>query len=105
MATIPQAIDYGARPSLRTSRVDVPGQGELAVADAVERAASTFTQVMVERKEKQDRFNYSMAKQEFLTADLQRLGRQSPVIDGQLIKIAHESTIDILFIELADQEI
>lgn len=70
MATIPQVIDYGARPSLRSSRVDVPGQGELAVADAIERAANTFGQVMVERKEKQDRFNYSMAKQEFLTADL-----------------------------------
>lgn len=70
MATIPQVIDYGSRPSLRSSRVDVPGQGELAVADAIARAASTFGQVMVERKEKQDRFNYSMAKQEFLTADL-----------------------------------
>jgi len=70
MATIPQVIDYGSRPSLRSSRVDIPGQGELATADAIERAANTFGQVMVERKVKQDRFNYSMAKQEFLTADL-----------------------------------
>jgi len=71
MATIPQTIDYGAQPSLRTSRVDVPGSGELAVADAISRAADTFGQVMIERKQKQDKFNYSMAKQEYLTADLQ----------------------------------
>jgi len=70
MATIPQVIDYGARPSLRTGRVDVPGTGDIAVAEAIERAAGTFTQVMVERKEKQDAFNYNMAKQEYLTADL-----------------------------------
>jgi len=70
MATIPEVIDYGARPSLRSKRVDVPGTGDLAVADAIVVAASTFTQVMTERKVKQDNFNYAMAKQEYLTADL-----------------------------------
>lgn len=70
MAQIPQVIDYGARPSLRSSRVDVPGTGDIAVADSLVRAADTFTQVMTERKVKQDNFNYAMAKQEYLTADL-----------------------------------
>jgi hypothetical protein len=70
MATIPQVIDYGARPSLRSSRVDVPGTGDVAVADAIVRAADTFTRVVTERKVKQDAFNYNMAKQEYLTADL-----------------------------------
>jgi len=72
MATIPQVIDYGARPSLRSDRLDIPGEGELDVANAIERAANTFGAVMIERKEKQDSFNYNMAKQEYLTADLTR---------------------------------
>lgn len=72
MATIPQVIDYGARPSLRSSRVDIPGQGELAVSESVERAAATFGQVMTERKQTEDRFNYSMAKQKFITAEVMR---------------------------------
>ncbi len=70
MATIPESIDYGARPSLRSNRIDLPGRGELAVADALSNAANTFAAVMLERKHKQDRFNYNMAKQELLTADL-----------------------------------
>ncbi len=70
MATIPQVIDYGTRPSLRSKRVDVPGSGDLAVADAIVVAADRFTSIMTERKVKQDNFNYAMAKQEYLTADL-----------------------------------
>ncbi len=71
MATIPQAIDLGARPSLRVSRIDMPGQGQTAIAEAVALAADRFATIMVERKDKQDKFNYSMAKQEYLTADLE----------------------------------
>jgi hypothetical protein len=71
MATIPQAIDYGARPSLRSDRVDLPGEGETAISDAVAAAANTFADVMIDRKVKQDKFNYNMAKQEYLTAELQ----------------------------------
>lgn len=70
MATIPQAVDYGARPSLRSSRVDLPGQGELAVAEAISAAADTFGKTMIERKEKQDAFNYSMAIKKYQTDDL-----------------------------------
>ena len=70
MATIPQAIDYGARPSLRSDRVDLPGEGETAFAESLARAANTFADVMIDRKVKQDKFNYNMAKQEYLTGDL-----------------------------------
>lgn len=70
MATIPQAIDYGARPSLRSNRVDLPGQGELAISEAVAVAANTFADVMIDRKVKKDKFNYNMTKQEYLTGDL-----------------------------------
>ncbi len=70
MASIPKVLDYGARPSLRTGRVDIPGQGELAVADSIAVAADTFGRMMVQHKVKEDAFNYSMAKQEYLTADL-----------------------------------
>jgi len=71
MATIPQAIDYGARPSLRSSRVDVPGTGDLALADALSNAANNFAAVMAERKTKQDRLNYALAKNKILQADIE----------------------------------
>lgn len=70
MPTIPQAVDYGARPSLRTSRVDLPGEGELALSEAVAVAADTFGRTMIERKVKQDAFNYSMSIKEYQTDDL-----------------------------------
>jgi hypothetical protein len=38
MATLPSAPDY-QRVQLRSNRIDMPGQGELAVASALERAA------------------------------------------------------------------
>lgn len=69
---LPTAIDYGARPSLRSSRVDVPGTGELATGEALQRAASTFANMAIEKKEKQDRLNYSLAKNEILSADIRR---------------------------------
>ena len=70
MATIPEAPDYGARPSLRSNRVDLPGTGDTATGDALARAAGTFAQIYGEQKSKEDRLNYSLAKNELLTADI-----------------------------------
>lgn len=72
MAVIPKVLDYGAQPSLRTSRIDLPGQGELAIADAVVVAADTFSSMMIDSKEKTDAFNYSMRVKEYQSADLQQ---------------------------------
>lgn len=71
MATLPQASDYGARVGLRSNRIDLPGQGELAVANALERAAGTFVGMAIEHKEKDDAISYSNAKNEYLIADIQ----------------------------------
>ena len=70
MATLPQAIDYGSRPSLRSSRVDVPGSGNMEFADALANAASTFTKMAIDHKQKDDALNYANAKNEYLIADI-----------------------------------
>lgn len=64
MATIPQAIDYGQRPSLRSNRVDRPDPGEADVADAIGRAAGAFAEGMIQHKEKADTHKYNVAKNE-----------------------------------------
>jgi hypothetical protein len=50
MPKIPDYLDYGARPSLRTTRVDMPNQAGTMVADALATAANRFANVMQERK-------------------------------------------------------
>lgn len=70
MAVIPKVLDYGAQPSLRTSRIDLPGQGDLAIAEAVAVAADTFSAIQIESKQKTDAFNYSMRVKEAQSADL-----------------------------------
>lgn len=70
MPTIPQAIDYGPRPSLRSGRVDPPDRSGLIMADAIENAANTFANVMVKRKGKRDALNYASVKSQLLTEDI-----------------------------------
>lgn len=71
MATLPQAADYGPRVRLVSNRIDRPGQGEMAVAEALERAAATFTNMAIEHKQKDDALSYAHAKNEYLIADIQ----------------------------------
>lgn len=70
MPTIPSVLDYGAQPSLQTSRLDLPGQGNLAIADSIAAAAETFAQFKIEGKQKVDAFNYAMRIKELQSADL-----------------------------------
>ena len=70
MATIPQVTDFGSRPSLRSSRVDVPGSGEMALANSLANAADTFAKVMVERQDKKDAIEYANNKSLLLTEDI-----------------------------------
>lgn len=71
MATLPQAADYGPRVQLVSSRIDRPGEGENAVAEALERAAATFVNMAIEHKQKDDALSYAHAKNEYLIADIQ----------------------------------
>lgn len=71
MATLPQAADYGPRVKLVSNRIDIPGSGELAVAEALERAAGTFTGMAIQHKEKDDALSYAHAKNEYLIADIE----------------------------------
>ena len=71
MATLPQVTDYGSRVKLSSNRIDLPGQGEMAVANALERAAGTFVDMAIQHKEKDDALSYSNAKNDYLIADIQ----------------------------------
>ena len=62
-------MDYGARQSLQSNRLDMPGDSEAIIADSVLRAADTFTKVMGQAKEKKDRLSYSKAKADLAAAD------------------------------------
>ena len=66
---LPTALDYGERPSLRSNRIDAPAKSGLILAEAVERAAGNVVNLMVEKKQKTDRLNYALAKQEMMTAE------------------------------------
>ncbi len=70
MPTIPTDEDYGGRPSLRSNRLDLPGTGDLATGEALARAAGTAAEIYGAQKAKTDRLNYSLAKNELITADL-----------------------------------
>jgi len=70
MPQIPEAPDFGARPSLRSNRVDLPGAGDISTGEAVAKAANTFAAIYGEKKRKEDRLNYSLAKNELLNADI-----------------------------------
>ena len=71
MATLPQAADYGPRVKLVSNRIDIPGSGEMAVAEALSRAAGTFVNMAIEHKEKDDALSYAHAKNEYMIADIE----------------------------------
>lgn len=70
MARLPTVLDYGARPSMRSTRVDLPDESGLMIAESLASAASRFASLAGDKKAKDDRLNYSLAKNELLQADL-----------------------------------
>lgn len=70
MPKLPDVLDYGARPSMRSNRLDRPGNAATITGDALANAAETFVAVAQEHKKKNDAFNYAMAKNELLQADI-----------------------------------
>lgn len=70
MPRLPQAIDYGQRPSLQSNRLDMPGTGSQEAAQAVLAAATEFKNILDEKKGKKDDLNYALARNEIIEADL-----------------------------------
>ena len=70
MASLPTEQSYGKRVGLRSNRIDLPGSGETAVANALEQAAGTFTQMAIQHKQKDDALSYANAKSEYMIADI-----------------------------------
>lgn len=71
MPRLPTVLDYGQRPSLRSNRVDLPDESGVIIADSLVAAAGKFAQLAGEKKAKDDRLNYSLAKNDILQADIQ----------------------------------
>lgn len=71
MPRLPQASDYGQRPSLQTNRVDSPDSSGLVLAEQFVRKTDEFNNQLIAKKEKKDRLNYALARNEIHQADLQ----------------------------------
>jgi hypothetical protein len=67
---LPEAIDYGQRPSLQSNRLDMPGTGSQESAQAILAAATEFKNILEEKQGKQDDLNYALARNEIVEADL-----------------------------------
>lgn len=70
MPRLPDPTDFGARPSLRTDRVDPVYPEGIDVAESITVAAQVFAQAYGEKKQKDSRINYALAKNEILAMDL-----------------------------------
>ena len=71
MPRLPSEMDYGARPSVRTNRIDMPDKSGVEFAESLAAAANTFATVAAQQQQKQNRANYSMAKNEILIAEME----------------------------------
>jgi hypothetical protein len=69
--TLPQAADYGGRPGLQSNRMDQPEPANAATADALVNATNSFAQIAGNKKEKDDRLNYALRKNEIIQADIE----------------------------------
>lgn len=98
--TLPTVQDVG-RVQLRSSRVDIPGQGEMAVANSLANAAATFTQMAIDHKNKDDALSYSNAKNEYLVADIQEREKLADDQDfashGERYRVAMKGHYERLF--------
>lgn len=75
MPTLPDVVDFGARPGLRTGRVDRPDTGRLAGAEALNQAAQTFANMAIDKRQKDDATEYATSKSDLLKEDM-RLRRE-----------------------------
>lgn len=71
MPRLPDVTDYGARPSLRSNRVDPVHDGS-AVAESVAQATEQFARIYGEVQAKEDRLKYQLAKNELTSLDIEQ---------------------------------
>ncbi len=70
MPKLPDVMAYGARPTLRSNRVDPVHADGVAVAEAVAVAADNFAKLYGEKKQKDSRLQYALAKNEIVALDI-----------------------------------
>lgn len=63
-------MDYGSRPSLRSNRVDPVYKDGVEIAESVARATQQFATMYGEKKEKDSRLQYALAKNELIALDI-----------------------------------
>ena len=68
---LPDVTDYGQRPSLRSGRVDEAYFEGVEVADAVSQATTRLAGMYGEKREKDSRLEYALAKSELTKLDIQ----------------------------------
>jgi hypothetical protein len=68
---LPDVTDYGQRPSLRSGRVDEAYFEGVEVADAVTQATTRLAGMYGEKREKDSRLEYALAKSELTKLDIQ----------------------------------
>jgi hypothetical protein len=61
---------FGARPSLRSGRIDQVRPDGVEIAESVAQAAGTFAKLYGEKKQKDSRLHYALAKNEIMALDL-----------------------------------
>jgi hypothetical protein len=71
MPRLPDVTDFGARPSLRTDRIDPVYPEGVEVAEAISNAALAFAEAYGQQQQKDSRIKYALAKNEIMAMDLQ----------------------------------
>jgi len=67
---LPSVLDYGTRPSLKSNRVDRVHPEGVELAESVAQAAGTFATLYGQKKQKDSRLQYALAKNEIMALDL-----------------------------------
>ena len=70
MPKLPSVLDYGARPSLRSNRIDLPGNADIIKGEAVANAAGVVVNLLTEKAQRDNRMEYALAKDELTRADI-----------------------------------
>jgi hypothetical protein len=66
MPRLPDVTDFGARPSLRTDRIDPVYPEGVEVAEAISNAALAFAEAYGQQQQKDSRIKYALAKNEIM---------------------------------------
>ncbi len=72
MPKLPDVMDYGDRPSLRSNRVDPVHASGVELAEEISNAAQNFATMYGEHKQKDSRLAYALAKNEIEAAEIEQ---------------------------------